>query len=73
MSAALTRLVENLDLPPKEAGEAILAYLAEVLRDAAAFVEFWHGQAPDVFSPLDSAALLRHIAGGGNPKDTPYP
>lgn len=46
---------------------------AEVLLDAAAFVEFWHGQAPDVFSPLDSAALLRHIAGGGNPKDTPYP
>lgn len=35
MSDALTRLVENLDLPPKEAGEAILAYRAKVLREAA--------------------------------------
>lgn len=38
MSAALTRLVENLDLPPSEAGEAITAYRVEVLREAADYL-----------------------------------
>lgn len=45
---------------------------AEVLREAAALVEYWHGSAPEVFSPQDSATLLRHVANGGFPKDAAY-
>lgn len=48
------------------------AVSATAYRKAADLVEHWHGQAPDIYSPHDSATLLRHIADGGQPNTTPY-
>lgn len=62
----------HLYLDAEHASALLAAYRAEVLREAAALVEYWHGSAPDVFSPQDSATLLRHVANGGFPKDAAY-
>lgn len=40
--------------------------------EAADLVQHWHGGAPDVYSPQDTAELLRHVAGGGNPAEATY-
>ncbi|KIF66237.1 hypothetical protein HY68_36620 [Streptomyces sp. AcH 505] len=43
------------------------------MTDAADLVEHWHGQAPDVYAPADSVALIRNVAEGGHPATTSYP
>jgi len=58
VSDALKRLAENLDLPPKEAGEAILAFRAEVLREAADYLTKTYGATNRAASSLRRLAEL---------------
>jgi hypothetical protein len=51
----------------------IAAVRVEAYNDAADTIEHWHGQAPEVYSPQDSAELLRHFAKGGNARTVVYP
>lgn len=42
---------------------------AAAFREAAELIQYWHGQAPDVYSPQDSADLLLAVAAGRDPGD----
>lgn len=74
--AGLWRVLMSVGVGEERAGLWLDAFAAEVrsahFAEAADLVQHWHGGAPDVYSPQDSAELLRYVAGGGNPADATY-
>ena len=71
--ALVLRLLTGREyLDASEAARLLGQVRAAALTEAAGLIEYWHGAAPDVYSPQDSAELLRHVAAGRDPAHNGY-